>query len=318
MTMLLNQKIIKIRGESLKDNFLGDPVERDVLVFYPDKIVENSPLLIELAGLNGTPKLNNRFSQILNSLSRKNLLGNSIIINPNFSTKYHVNQYLNSPAVGNYEDFIINDLIPQVSEIYNTGNIGLFGKSSGGFGAYSLAVRNPHIIKGFADHFGDSCFEYVYIPDIPIAFKELKNKSINKYVDELSKKETLIDNEIKTLNILGMSAFYSYNYNSEMNFDFPFDRETGAFKKEVWEKWLKFDPSKNAASNTGRLKKLKAIYLDVGIKDEYSLYVGMNVLHKIMEKNNINHIFEQFNGGHFGNSKRYEKSLPYLVNNLTE
>ncbi len=80
------------------------------------------------------------------------MLGNSIIINPNFSTKYHVNQYINSPAVGNYEDFIINDLIPQISDMFHTGKVALFGKSSGGFGAYTLAVRHPDIISGFANH----------------------------------------------------------------------------------------------------------------------------------------------------------------------
>ena len=31
-------------------------------------------------------------------------------------------------------------------------------------GAYTLTARNPEIINGFADHFGDSGFEYVYIP----------------------------------------------------------------------------------------------------------------------------------------------------------
>ncbi|MEM0132196.1 alpha/beta hydrolase-fold protein [Acidiplasma sp.] len=315
--MLLNQKMVTVHGDSLKGNYLNDDIDRDVLVFYPDKIVDGAPLLIELAGLNGTPKLHNRFSEILNSLYKKNLLGNSIIINPNFSTKYHVNQYINSPAVGNYEDFIINDLIPQISDMFHTGKVALFGKSSGGFGAYTLAVRHPDIISGFANHFGDSCFEYVYIPDIPIAFKELRNKKLNEYIKEVSLKDDLTDNDIRTLNIIGMSAFYSYNENTDLKLELPFDLETGGFNNDVWQRWLKFDPSKNVDNYISELKKLDAIYLDVGIKDEYSLFIGMNVLHKKMEKYGVNHIFEEFNGGHFGNSKRYEKSLPYLVNRLS-
>ncbi len=316
--MSLNQKIIKLKSKALEGNYLNDPVEREILVFYPDKIVDNSPLLIELAGLNGTPKLNNRFSQVLNKLYKKDLLKNAIIINPNFSTKYHVNQYINSPAVGNYDDFIINEIIPYMSDLYHTKNVGLFGKSSGGFGAYTLAVNHPDVISGFADHFGDSCFEYVYIPDIPITYKELHNKSINEYLNEKSKKEDLTDNEIRALNIIGMSAFYSYNEDSELKFDLPFERDTGSFKPDIWNKWIKYDPAKNVVNYISNLKKLKAIYLDVGTEDEYSLFIGMSTLHKKMEKNGIDHQYEEFKGGHFYNTTRYEESLPFLIKKLSE
>ena len=316
--MSLNQKIIKIKSKALENNYLNDPVEREILVFYPDEIVDNAPLLIELAGLNGTPKLNNRFSQVLNKLYKRDLLKNAVLINPNFSTKYHVNQYMNSPAVGNYEDFIINEIIPYISDLYHTGNVALFGKSSGGFGAYTLAVKHPDVISGFADHFGDSCFEYVYIPDMPVTYRELYNRNIGDYLTEKSKKDDLTDNEIRALNIIGMSAFYSCNDDSELNFDLPFERDTGSFKHDIWNKWIRYDPAKNVVNYIDNLKKLKAIYLDVGTDDEYSLFIGMNTLHKKMEKNGIEHKYEKFKGGHFYNTTRYETSLPFLIDKLSK
>ncbi len=314
--MALEAELVEIKSKVLKNNALGDPEERKILVFHPDELERGAPLLIELAGLNGTPKLNNRFSQVMNKLYKKNMLGNSVIINPDFSTKFHVNQYMNSPSVGNYEDFIIKEIIPFISEKFKTGKTALFGKSSGGFGAYTLAARNPEIISGFADHFGDSGFEYVYIPDMPVAYKELQGKEVIDYLNEKFHKEDLTDNEIRALNIIGMSAFYSYN-NLDSGFDLPFDNNTGMFRDDIWNKWSRYDPAKNIENNVENLKKLDAIYLDVGIKDEYSLYMGMRALHRKMENFNISHRYEEFNGGHFYNTPRYEESIPFLVEKLT-
>ncbi|EQB74315.1 MAG: hypothetical protein AMDU4_FER2C00016G0028 [Ferroplasma sp. Type II] len=316
--MSLKAELVEIKSKVLKNNALGDPEERKILVFHPEELVPGSPLLIELAGLNGTPKLNNRFSQVLNKLYRKNLLGSSVIINPDFSTKFHVNQYMNSPSVGNYEDFIIKEIIPFISEKFRTGKTALFGKSSGGFGSYTLAAKNPGIISGFANHFGDSGFEYVYIPDMPVAYRELHNMEIKDYIREKSMKDNLNDAEIKTLNIIGMSAFYSYNASMESGMDLPFDKDTGIFRDDIWNKWSIHDPINNIESYADSLKKLEAIYLDVGLKDEYNLYMGMRGLHRKMENCNINHTYKEFNGGHFYNTPRYEESLPFLAEKLNE
>ena len=315
--MTLDAELVEIKSNVLKNNSLKDAEDRKILVFHPDKLVPGAPLLIELAGLNGTPKLNNRFSQVLNKMYRKNLLENSVIINPDFSTKYHVNQYLNSPAVGNYEDFILDEIIPLISEKFKTGKVGLFGKSSGGFGAYTLASRHPEIISGFADHFGDSGFEYVYIPDIPVAYRELHGKSINNYLNEKAEKEDLTDDEIRTLNIIGMSAFYSYNEKTSIP-ELPFDTESGMFYEDIWKKWSEHDPVKNVESKAKNLRKLHAIYLDVGIKDEYSLFMGMRTLHAKLQSLDIDHTYKEFNGGHFYNTPRYEESLPFLAKKLSE
>ncbi|AAT43263.1 hypothetical hydrolase [Picrophilus oshimae DSM 9789] len=305
---MLNKKMIRIKSRALKGNKLNDSDERDILVFYPDH-VDHGILFIELAGLNGTPKLNNRFSEIITKLYKNGKIENSVIINPDFSTRFHVNQYMNSPEVGNYEDFIINEIIPEVSEMFHTDKTVLFGKSSGGFGAYNLAVRHSDIINGFADHFGDSCFEYVYIPDIPVAYKYLKNKSIDDFISETSGKSDISDDEIRTLNIIGMSAFYSYN---DHGFDLPFDNENGSFKNDVWNRWIYYDPAKNIEKYLNELRRL-SIYMDVGLKDEYNLFIGLRTMHSKLLKNNIEHCYLEFNGGHFGNSKRYEFSLPYFV-----
>jgi len=309
----MRKEIIKIESDALKDNYLGDPYEREVLVYAPEE-TDNLPLFIELAGINWSGNTHNRFDQIMTNLLGKKKI-NAVVVNPNFRTKYHLNQYINSPAVGNYEDFIIKELIPQLKEKYNLDKVALFGKSSGGFGAYTLSVRHPDVINGFADHFGDSCFLYLYNDDFIYTIKALENKGIKDLLDSLMKKEELDDNDMKIFNVFGSSAFYSYNLNKDYGFDLPFD-DTGEIIDDIWKKWVRNDPAKNVENYKDQLKKLDAIYLDVGKKDEYNLFIGMRTLHKKLNKMEINHFYEEFNGGHFGNSNRYCKSLPYLYEKL--
>ena len=113
------------------------------------------------------------------------MLGNAVIINPDFSTKFHVNQYLNSPSVGNYEDFIIKEIIPFISEWM------LLQKLEKTLHGWGLKMRNYHI----------------------------SGLEIKDYIKEKSMKDNLNDDEIKTLNIIGMSAFYSYNASMESGMD---------------------------------------------------------------------------------------------------
>ncbi|WP_373468397.1 alpha/beta hydrolase-fold protein [Acidianus infernus] len=127
--------------------------------------------------------------------------------------------------------------------------------------------------------------------------------------------KTPSEDDMKILNVFGSSAFYSPNLNSETGFDLPFD-ETGEIIDKVWKKWLSFDPVKNVENYVDSLRKLKAIYLDVGKCDEYNLFIGMRSLHKKLQKLGIQHYYEEFKGGHFGNSSRYCTSLPYLYERL--
>ncbi len=311
----MKTEILKLESDALRDNYPGDPSVRDIMIYAPDRIEEGSPLFIELAGTNWNPRTHNKFGKIVEDLIENSHI-NAIIANPNFMTKYGVNQYLNSSAVGNYEDFIIKDLIPFLKEKYRTEKTVLFGKSSGGFGAYSIAVNNPKIINAFADHFGDSCFYYLYVEDFACTVARMRGKSKTEIMDGLSKK-TIDNDDMKILNVFGSSAFYSPSSESEMGFDLPFDTDTGEILDDVWKKWQVKDPVKNVVSHQKELREMDAIYLDVGLKDEYRLYIGTRSLHKKLEEMKIEHFYDEFNGGHFGNSERYYKSLPYIYGKIT-
>lgn len=319
-------QIIELESQSLKGNALNDPTKREVVVFLPEKIRDSAPLLIGLAGFGGGARsflnfnpMSYNFTEIVANLRETDKLKDAVIAIPDCYTSYGGNQYVNSSAVGNYEDFIIDDLIPHLQEMYFTGNTGLFGKSSGGFGAYTLGIRHPDVISGFADHSGDAAFEYCYFSDIPDSLREFeKVGGVENWFEHFRKSHNKTAKQnMKPINILAMAAFYSPNPASEtLGIDFPFDLTTGEINEDVWERWKKVDPARNISDNLDTLSDMKAVYLDVGHSDEFNINFGMRIMHRVLNKNNVKHVFEEFDGGHFNITYRYEKTISYLASKL--
>lgn len=318
---------IKFHSRSLEDNPLGDPSDREVLIFAPEKLRDGAPLLIGLAGFGGSARsflnfspMSYNFTDIIKDLRQGRKLNDAVIAIPDCYTSFGGNQYINSISVGNYEDFIAKELVPFLKKEYKTGNTGVFGKSSGGFGSYTLAIRHPEIIQGFADHSGDAEFEYCYLGDFPDTIREFQSAGgpdlwFEKYKTSNNK---MSKGSMKAINVLAMSAFYSpAGDRGKLGIEFPFDLETGAIDGELWEKWKKLDPAKNIDENLETLTSMKGIYLDVGGADEFNINFGMRIMHKKLSRNSIEHQFEEFDGGHFNITYRYAKSLAYLADKLS-
>lgn len=321
-----NIELLKVESKGLLGNPLGDPVQRDLIVFKPDEIRRGAPLLIGLAGFGGGARsflnyspLSTNFTDVVSRLRKSEKLHDAIIAIPDCFTSLGGNQYLNSDAVGAYEDFIVREIVPELRSRFDTGKTGVFGKSSGGFGAYTLSIRNPEVFRGFADHSGDAGFEYCYYSDFPEAIREFRRAGgVRKWFEEFSNSVNKSKKKyMAPLNILAMSAFYSANRNSEdMMIDLPFSLDTGEILDEVTELWKEFDPARNISENLDKLREMKAVYLDVGSEDEFRINFGMSKMHRILEENSIGHFYEEFEDGHFSIGYRYELSLAYLSERL--
>jgi enterochelin esterase-like enzyme len=64
------------------------------------------------------------------------------------------------------------------------------------------------------------------------------------------------------------------------------------------------------------LKKMKLIYIDCGMRDEFNIHLGCRILHSKLEKMRISHFYEEFLGGHSKISYRYDVSLPMISQEL--
>ncbi len=306
-------KYDKIMANSLKNNALKDPYERNI-ISIENNVNDKTPVMIGLAGFFGTSySFLNRSYTSLDFLSMLDIISKKygfIILLPDTMTSFHGNQYTNSKVVGNYDDFISIDLIDYIKNLYGNRDIYLFGKSSGGFGSFILNINHPDIFSGFIDISGDSYFEYSYLPDFPVTYKTLKNKNLNDFISEFNGKYLHSNDEITAFNIIAMSAFYS----EHENIDLPFNMHDGTINNEIWNKWLSMDPVNVIKSKLNNIKN-KKIVLQTGFKDEFKIDIGMNILNNYLTENNVKHFFKEYDSGHFNTNHFYLDSLPEILKN---
>jgi S-formylglutathione hydrolase FrmB len=256
----------------------------------------------------------------MNRLISSKKCGPLLLVLVDCFTKYGGNQYINSIATGRYEDYIIQEIIPLIDEKYNVSSRAVWGKSSGGYGSFTLATRNPMIFSGFADHSGDAAFEYCYLPDFPKALDSFRKAGgpklwLEKFLKKQNKHQKI---DAAPLNVLAMAAHYSPNpREKQLGIDLPFDYQTGEINEFVWKRWKMWDPTRLVQKYRANLRKLKFIHIDCGTTDEFNLIWGARILHAKLEKLRIGHSYEEFDDGHMNINYRYDVSLPKIYNNLS-
>ena len=312
----------------LRGNPLDDPYTRDVIVYLPPEYSNSYSkgyvTVFLLAGFGGSGRSLLNFDPLgedivskINRLFSEGKCGPMILVMADCFTKFGGNQYINSSATGLYEDYITKEIVPFIDENYNTSSHSVMGKSSGGYGALMLGMRNPEVFQGLVDHSGDAAFEYCYLPDFPKALEAFRDNSPRKWLKEFwNKPNRHRKADEVALNILAMAAHYSPNPDSELGVDLPFNVDTGELLDDVWKRWLAWDPTKIIGKYSENLRKLKLIFIDCGTKDEFNLQWGARIIHSRLDDMRIRHHYEEFDDGHSNISYRNDVSLPKIYSEL--
>lgn len=311
---------------SLRDNPLGDTATRDLFVYLPPGRSEADcaglPLILLLPGFVGrgrgmlgdnlySPAIDDRMDRLIEAGCPP-----AVIALPDCATAWGGSQYINSPAVGNYRDYLVQDVIPLIQSRLQTGRTGAAGKSSGGYGALRLGMEAPEVFSAIGCHSGDCYFEYGYLPDIPKAAAAISRAgSVDAFLTGFHAQEKKSSEQIITLSILAMAACYGGQQDG--SFELPFDVQTGAYRAEVFEAWLAHDPYRMVLDHAAALRSLRLLFIDVGGRDEFHLQLGARLLRTRLEELEVPCHYEEFDGGHFSTSFRYETSLPLLSAALT-
>ena len=158
---------------ALAGNPLGDPAEREVPVYVPPAGAAGAslPVVFLLTGFTGRPQgmldTHPWKSRPLFDLDRamdEGRIPPAILVMPDAFTRLGGSQYVNSSAVGRYEDYVAQELVDWVDAEYSTlpGRRAVVGKSSGGFGAMHLGMRHPDRFPVVGSIAGDCHFEFGY------------------------------------------------------------------------------------------------------------------------------------------------------------
>ena len=322
----------RLTSRVLAGNPLGDPIERDLFVYVPPDYdpaaTRRWPVVLALVGYTGTggvlfnvDALTEPLHVKLDRLIAAGACPPVIVAAPDCFTRVGGNQYINTAGTGRYEDYLLDEIIPFVDANYRTlprGRWGVFGKSSGGFGSIVLGMRHPEVFCALADHSGDSNFELCYIPDFAgalDAFREAGGPAawLDRYWADANHRR---QKHFKPLNILGMAAHYSPNPGAPAahhRIDWPFDLDTGEFRPAVWDRWRVWDPLQMLDRHADNLRRLGAIYLDCGARDEYALAWGTRTLAARLTGHGIAVRHEEFDDGHMNVTYLYDISLPFLA-----
>ncbi len=319
-------------SQVLKGNPWKDPVDRQLGVYLPPGYQNDSSPYIALWDLaaftnSGPGHLSWRhhgenLPQRLDRLIAQEKIPPVVVVFPDCYTSLGGNQYLNSSSVGAYADYINLELVPLLSERVNVINDrsgrAAFGKSSGGYGALSLAMKTPEVWGGAASHAGDVGFDLVYRPEFPLAATTLamNDGDINRFLTRFWNNRKRGKADYATLMTIAMAASYDPDEKCPEIIRLPFDIQSCQLIEERWNKWLDHDLLNMIERYSDALKSLSALYLDAGNRDQYNIQFGTRQLSQRLEKLGVNHHFEEFEGSHSGMDFRLDVSLPLLANAL--
>ena len=147
---------LEIDARSLANNVLGDPTVRTVAVYLPegyDDSSEQYPLLVDIVGYTGSglahvgwKAFGESVPQRVDRLVANGEMGPVIVAFPDCFTRLGGNQYINSSVMGNWADFLVDEMVPAREGAYRVKpgrqHRGLFGKSSGGYGAIAHGMMH--------------------------------------------------------------------------------------------------------------------------------------------------------------------------------
>jgi S-formylglutathione hydrolase FrmB len=312
----------RIDSVHLAGNVLGDPSERDVFVYLPRGYAESgrhypAAYLLHPYGTSAqelvTPSTDGErwappIEDVLNPVFERMGVAPMIVVIPDGNSRYGCGQWVDSPVTGNFEEYVLHDVVGHVDAHYRTlpdpRSRAVFGFSSGGFGAWNIASRHPDVFGAMAVLSADS-------------FLDMTHKfMLYKYLDSIWPEAPNGPTEGNSWAeiVYDYAACYSPNPARPPYYvDLPVDYKSGELIQEVWDRWLAFDPVVNVHDRLDNLRRLRGILLDVGIKDDYNLHWGHRLLSHYLSQAGIKHEHRENAGNHGGRAReRYQAALQWL------
>ncbi len=291
--------IITIPAPSLNSEFFQTPNDQPTLVILPpsyyDDTSRNYPVIYYLHGFGGNPIEANSFEMLSKDVMGKTGIGEFIVVSVNGRNSYQGSFFVNSPVSGNWEDYVIKDVIAYVDQNYRTisskESRGIMGFSMGGFGAINLAMRYPDVFSsvfaicpGLFDENGleaafrswDSGFKTAY----GVAFSPDVNNETSAQIPKFDGSEA--DNNIVD----------------------NWENGYGNLKGKLSDYLAKAD-------------RLKGIQIDYSSRDQYAWIAdGSIYFSELLNENNIEHVIYDFKGGHVNTDSIQNRVLPFFTEHL--
>jgi S-formylglutathione hydrolase FrmB len=328
---------ILIPAPSLAGNLLEDPAEREIAIYLPPSYSQTDkryPVIYHLAGFDEQLGDSYTLRSLMDTMTADGSVQEMIVVVTSGRNRLGGSFYVNSPVTGNWEDFVVKDLVQYVDENYRTINDrtarGISGFSMGGFGALNLAMRHPEVYSavyalspGLFAPDGLASSQMFATPRVADSFlkwqADLAAMSPEEAQAAFLKWSSSAYGDLEFLVAYG-AAFAPNTDKSAPYIDFPYTDSGGQVDETVWQRWESgfggiTDEVQHYKDN---LLSLNGIIVDYGEQDSYFwIPKGADYFSQQLEAANIPHELLTFEGGHGNLSGRArEVMLPFFSNTL--
>jgi S-formylglutathione hydrolase FrmB len=319
---------LTLDSESLQGNLLGDPTRRIVDVYVPHgHDGRGLPLLVDMVGFTGGGPVHTNWKNFSENVPERldRLIGEGhmppvVVAFPDCFTRLGGNQYVNSVAMGRWDDFLRHEAVPLVEREFGCGGAGkrgIFGKSSGGYGAMVHALLHPDFWSAAAVHSGDMGFELLYRTEfVPVLRALARQPDIGQWIDAFWEAKKVKDSDVHVLMMFAQAASFDPDPSAPYGVRLPVTLDTCEIIPERWANWLAWDPLSLVERHGEGLKALEALYIDCGDIDQYSLVYGARRMHRRLEQLGVPHTYEEFPDDHSSVDYRMDVSLPLIARAL--
>jgi S-formylglutathione hydrolase FrmB len=282
-------QVIELHSRALANNVLHDPETRVVPIFIPDQATNGAPVPIVyyLPGYGNTSaNFVNANSNVWLKFTQKiaDEITPVIIVVGDGKTRWGGSQYLNSPAQGNYEDFICDEVVGAVEKNFPAPTNGIrrivAGHSSGGFGALRLGSSRQKLFDAVIAMSPDSDFPVSHLPLVKIkSVAQLPLADVKK----IESGELPVPKDGDITYALGLSAAYApRGWPHRGEFEWLYDAK-GNFREDVWQRWLDNDPLTVVQRNPLAFLPAQKIYLEGAAHDEYAANIGARAIYEVLK-----------------------------------
>lgn len=293
-----------VSSPGLASNVVGDSPVRRTLVYLPPSyrrdITRRYPVLYLLHGATSLPQewIDSTYDGFdlrvaMDSLIAAAATPEMIVVMPDANNALEAGFYANSPATGNWEDFVVRDLVHHIDDRYRTerqvSRRAVVGHSMGGFGALAIGFKHPNVF-GLVYAISPCCIGFVgrLAPSSP-AWPALS--AVQRWQDAPAALRLA----------LGMAAALDGSRSSPRLVDeLPFSRRSdGTFvpNPSVQARWLARMPPDLASAMVRRGDRQPMILLESGA-EEVALNEGVKLLRARLDSLRIRYSDTTFVGGH--------------------
>jgi S-formylglutathione hydrolase FrmB len=321
----------RIPAPSLAGNLFGDTTQQPIAIYLPPSYGTSKtryPVIYFLPGFGDgiTPYLDGTYQGFkiqaaMDSLIRVGAIKEMIVVIANGRNRLGGSFYANSPATGNWENFIVKELVTVIDSRYRTilfaGSRGIAGHSMGGSGALSLGMRHPDIF-GSVYAMSPGLFDENGLSESPMF---TNGKSIRDYLN--------LENEMKNLNRLDATtklggifdsllsnerwdlvftlaygaAFSARPSANAPHIDYPYSLRNDSLILDslTWKRWEKGfgDLSEKIAQYQSTPEQLRTMAIEYGVDDENSwIPRGCQYFSQLLTEQGIPHQLIPFQGRH--------------------